>query len=292
MTLTQIEYFIDAAESRNFSKTAERKYVSQQVVSSQIKALETELDIILFDRTNRRSIVLTEEGRLLYSIWRDLYEDFTHSLKVARSMKFSRKNYITIGVESGKLITDYVLPLIYKIKTDLPGIDFSYEFGPAAEIVDKVENGELDYCIVLSSEYNGKIGCDIIKHMNLRPGIAMSVNHPLANRKNVTLADIKDEPKITFKNFFAKNAFTRMTAEFLEAGLVPTNFIYVDDINTIEAMVRACSGITMCFIEQFSNKDGIKWYPIHGGNNGMDINLVMLWKDHKNPQIVDAFTSD
>ena len=62
MTILQIEYFIEIVKSGSFTKAAEKLYVTHQALSLQIQALEKELGMPLFDRSNRRKLILEESG--------------------------------------------------------------------------------------------------------------------------------------------------------------------------------------------------------------------------------------
>ena len=66
MTLQELEYFYDLAQTLNYSVTAERLFVSQPVVSKHIQLLEESLGFLLIDRTIRRRIRLTQSGELLF----------------------------------------------------------------------------------------------------------------------------------------------------------------------------------------------------------------------------------
>ena len=67
MTIHQIECFLEAAKTLNFTEAASRLYISQQGLSRQIASLEKELELRLFDRTTR-DVRLTRSGELL--LWR------------------------------------------------------------------------------------------------------------------------------------------------------------------------------------------------------------------------------
>ena len=65
MDIKQLECFVSVAKTLNFSQTAQQLYLSQPAVTGQIKSLENELDIILFQR-NKRTVKLTSAGYMFY----------------------------------------------------------------------------------------------------------------------------------------------------------------------------------------------------------------------------------
>ena len=71
MKQIQLEYFIEVVEQNNFTKAAEKLFISQSALSKSIQSLEKELDTSLFTR-DPRELKLTEEGRLVYHYAKDV----------------------------------------------------------------------------------------------------------------------------------------------------------------------------------------------------------------------------
>ena len=101
MTIHQIECFLEAARTLNFTEAANHLYISQQGLSRQIASLEKELELRLFDRTTR-DVRLTRSGELLLWRWKDIPKEIYDSVDMAREE----------GVK-GHIISQYVARHLY-----------------------------------------------------------------------------------------------------------------------------------------------------------------------------------
>jgi DNA-binding transcriptional LysR family regulator len=111
MELRQLRYFVAVAEAGNFSRAAERLYVSQPPLSMQIKSLEEELGIRLFARTNR-GVTLTAAGAVFFEETRTLLAKLEHAKGKALQAERGEVGLLSIGFVS---IADYsILPLTLK----------------------------------------------------------------------------------------------------------------------------------------------------------------------------------
>ena len=115
MTIHQIECFLEAAKTLNFTEAASRLYISQQGLSRQIASLEKELELRLFDRTTR-DVRLTRSGELLLWRWKDIPAEIKDSVDMAREEGERAKSRINLAVvgmngiieRAGSLLADYM----------------------------------------------------------------------------------------------------------------------------------------------------------------------------------------
>ena len=96
MELRQLRYFITLAEELNFTRTAQRLHIVQPALSRQIKELEKELHILLF-RRNKRSVELTEAGRIFLPEAIKTLEQAEHAVTQARRAQAGIVGKIEIG---------------------------------------------------------------------------------------------------------------------------------------------------------------------------------------------------
>ena len=148
MELRQLRYFVKAAETLNFSEAAKGLYITQSTLSQQIRQLETELDVQLFQR-NSHEVTLTEAGaellpyakETLYTAdtckehIRDLQQLLTGTLNIGVTYSFSPILTETV-LAFMKLYPEVKLNIFYKTMTELMQmlvkreVDFVLAFKP------------------------------------------------------------------------------------------------------------------------------------------------------------------
>ncbi|RYF85569.1 MAG: LysR family transcriptional regulator, partial [Chitinophagaceae bacterium] len=96
MNLQQIKYFLELSRELHFWNTSEKMFITQSALSRQIKALEDELGVQLFER-NKRNVKLTEAGRFLQHEWRRLLTEIEGLHRHARQIHEGKYGTLTIG---------------------------------------------------------------------------------------------------------------------------------------------------------------------------------------------------
>ena len=96
MTLEQLDYFIAAVESNTFLDASEKLHITQSALSKQIKKLEAELDLTLFDRS-RRHAVLTPAGDAFYEEALKISKQYHTSLLKMNSFRSAASKELCIG---------------------------------------------------------------------------------------------------------------------------------------------------------------------------------------------------
>ena len=96
MDIQQIQYFLEVVQSGNFSAAAENLYTTQSSVSKNIKSLEKELDVQLFDRS-KRQIQLTEAGRLVLNDARAIAGAYNQLIHTVSNFQLQNQDILTIA---------------------------------------------------------------------------------------------------------------------------------------------------------------------------------------------------
>jgi DNA-binding transcriptional LysR family regulator len=146
MELRHLRYFVAVAEELHFRRAAERLYVAQPAVSEQIRKLEAELGVRLFDRTHR-SVALTVPGRaLLVEARRVLHvaEGAKHAARNARDFAMAR---LRIGYVPDAL-PGSVPRALQHLASAAPRFDVALETGAPLSLIQAVRDSRLDAAVV------------------------------------------------------------------------------------------------------------------------------------------------
>lgn len=142
MTLKQLEYFLEIARMGSVSKAALILNISQPPLSMQLKALETELGVPLFNRTPR-GLEITPEGTLLQEraeVIMAFLQETTHDLH-----EFSHAKECTLRIGSVGSVNNRLLPgIISRFCRDYPYVNFQVHEGRTDTVLDELHKGNVD----------------------------------------------------------------------------------------------------------------------------------------------------
>lgn len=207
MDLYQVRYFLTISETGNFSRAAERLYLSQPSLSTGIKKLEQELGVSLFERGGRRT-VLTQAGRSFLknaTIIMAQYQSALHELKGFHKQPVLRLGALTT-MRVGKLAD-----LVNRFQQDRPGVSIELQDGLQAKLREWLEQGEIDVALtILGDREEPKSSISLFSQPLL---LAVPLTHPFAQRTSVRLAELDGQPFIDRINC----EFAERECEILEA---------------------------------------------------------------------------
>ncbi|MBI1746236.1 MAG: LysR family transcriptional regulator [Acidobacteria bacterium] len=189
MDAQSLKLFLDLYHSRNFTRTSERNYLTQPAVSHQIQRLEHELGVRLFERTKRR-VVVTEEGRLLFPIAKDLLARFDE----IRTLFAERKGLVIgrLKISTTVSIGLYILPSYLKqfIKR-FPDVDLHVEYQLPDTIYDLLLKGDSDLGLLAYPERQSDIV--VLPFMVDEFVLICPPHHIWARKKHIKIAEIEGQ---------------------------------------------------------------------------------------------------
>ncbi|MDN3724102.1 LysR substrate-binding domain-containing protein [Aequorivita sp. SDUM287046] len=189
MTITQLKYVLAVAEQQNFTKAAEKTFVTQPTLSMQIQKLEEELEIQIFDRT-KKPIELTNVGKKIVEQARNIVNESERMQDVVDQEKGFIGGNFKLGIIPTVMPT--LLPMFLKTFSNrYPKVQLKIEELNTDEIITKIHDGYLDAAIAATP-----LGQEKIKERPLyyEPFVGyIPENHRLVIKEKLETSDLDIE---------------------------------------------------------------------------------------------------
>ena len=197
MTFEQLQFYIEVYEQKSFSYASENLSISQSSLSKQIKSIEMELDILLFDTKNKRKFIITEAGHDFYHYAKKImiqYDEMRSDMKKYLSLE---KGHVSIA--SIPIRHQYgVVPKLTQFIIDHPHVNVNFMEEDSDSIIDEIHNDKIDLGIL----YDSPKLCAVANTFYLGEDEFVAVvpkGHPLFDKDLIDVADLKDDPFILLK---------------------------------------------------------------------------------------------
>ncbi|RIA09142.1 LysR family hydrogen peroxide-inducible transcriptional activator [Flavobacteriaceae bacterium MAR_2010_72] len=196
MTITQLHYVLAIAEHKNFTKAAEKCFVTQPTLSTQIQKLEDELDILIFDRS-KKPIELTDVGKKIVQQAKNIVNESDRIQDIVDQQKGFIGGEFKLGIIPTVMPT--LLPMFLKtfIKKH-PKVKLKIEELTTEEIIKKINDGHLDSAIASTPLENESIKERVLFY---EPFVGYIPNHHrLANKKTIDVSDLEIEDMLLLED--------------------------------------------------------------------------------------------
>jgi len=216
MELRQLEYLVAVAEEANFTRAAERIHVAQPAVSAQIQRLERELGQTLVDRS-RRAVRLTAAGEAVLPHARAALAAFRTMGFAANEVTRLVRGTVTIGTVTSHNVD--IPQLLADFHAEHPNVEITLGTDTSDNLIENVRTGRLDLAIasVGPDEVPDGLHVEVVTDEAIEAAVCLA--DPLAKRKKVRLADLRDSTLIALPvGAGIRNQFDRACAK---AGVSP-----------------------------------------------------------------------
>ena len=221
MYIRLMQYYLAVVREGNISAAAEALHVSQPALSRQMKDLEEELGVTLFQRGSRR-ITLTEEGMIL----RKRAEEMLRLMQLTEAELTQARDTVTgeIHIGAGESHAFHFLSRAAgQLMREHPGVRVHVVSGDTADLMDQLNNGLLDFALIFS-EFDRSLYHSLVLPQEDRFGVLMRRDSKLAEKEVITMDDLADKPLIVSR---AAGDLTREERHDLQPRVVATyNLIY------------------------------------------------------------------
>ena len=240
MKLQQLRYAVEVArQGLNVSTAAEALHTSQPGVSKQIRLLEDELGVEIFERHGKRVVAITEPGRAVLSIAERI-------LSEAANLKRAGEEYANEASGSLRIATThtqarYALPkAVAAFKQKYPGVQLSIHQGNPTQICEQVLAGDADFAIATESisERSELVSLPCYQWNRC---IVVPPRHPLLKVQTLSLEAVTRYPVITYDFAFAGRSLVNKAFE--SRGLKPNIVLSALDADVIKTYVELGLGV-------------------------------------------------
>ena len=251
MDFNQLITFLEVAQLGNFSRAADKVLRSQPAVSAQIRQLEEEYGAKLFDRT-KKSVTLTPAGEVLLDYVRRLVALRDESLRAIADSGAEIRGLLSIGANETTFL--YVLPkVLARYHQQYPLVRISVYRNFSHKVLEKVEDDKVELGVVtvpLRSEslHSTPIFRDSLVWI-------VGAEHPLAQKKSITLAELAHEELILHKMGSLRRLMEKQLRPFRSELRVTMELTSAEMVNRFVAAGMGVSMISESFVQQ-ELKDG------------------------------------
>ncbi|MCP3804458.1 LysR family transcriptional regulator [Allokutzneria sp. A3M-2-11 16] len=215
MELRQLRYFVEVADTGGFGRAAERLHIVQPAVSQQIRRLERELGVRLFDRSTRH-VRVTSEGERLLPEARAALAAADRVRSTAEHIKSGEGLVLRLG--SGRAPG----PEVRRVLDELPdSVRVHLSTRPQTELPDAVRTGELDAAFVRALA--AAPGLHVCPMWTEQLVVALPAGHHLADRSELHLPDLAELPVRLAPRHRNPPFHDLITTAFAEHGIEPPN---------------------------------------------------------------------
>jgi DNA-binding transcriptional LysR family regulator len=238
MNIQQLETFYWITRLGTFAAAGEYLHTSQANVSSRIRELESELDVLLFERIGR-TVNLTLKGRELLKHAERVVAEAAR-LRVAAGKLAVGQGLVRIGVGEAVAMRS-LITIINRLKERYPGLDVEFDVNLNASLLDKLERGAIDIAVV-----GGPVDDPDTKLVPIGAMTFQWVGAPslLGDLTHVRPQDLAELPIISLSR--EARTFSVMQSWFAEEAIAPTTINYCNSLSTMLTVVRA--GICICMM--------------------------------------------
>ncbi len=229
MDLSELSVFLKVASERSFSRAAMKLHRTQPAVSQSIRRLEDALGERLFDRTTKDA-TLTEAGRLLKDYAERLLRLSEEAESAVRDLKDLRRGRVLIGANEASVHA--ILPLLARFREVHPLVHVDVRRVPARQIGAEVAQGSLDFGVLTFQPAESALKWVTLGQDELV--MLVHPSHPLARRKEVTLAECARQTVIAHND--PSHVRERVLRLFQEHG-IPANILI--SLPSLEGIKRA-----------------------------------------------------
>lgn len=239
LDIRQLQYLIEVARWKSFTKAAESLFITQPTISKTMKGLEEELGVTLFDRTSKK-MNLTDAGEIIVSQAQQIVTSFHNLTAELDDLRNLKQGNIRIGLPP-MVGASFFPKVIGQFHNRYPDIKIQLFEDGAKKVELDVASGLLDVGVAVLP--TSQEGLQSIPFVEEKLKLVLHPSHPLAEREEVKLCELAADAFVLFREDFTLH--DRIIGECVKVGFQPNVIYESSQWDLISEMVAAGLGITL-----------------------------------------------
>jgi DNA-binding transcriptional LysR family regulator len=276
MELRQLKTFRTVATLLSFHRAADALNYAQSTISAQIRGLEDELGVKLFDRLGKR-VALTHAGELLSLYAQKMLDIEAETLSEVKG-RAQPQGSLTIRVPQ-TIGNSYMPRVLEAFRKRFPLVGFEFNVCAFHSLEHELQTGVTDLAFLLAESINSAI---LVAEPLRFERILMVCNpdNPLADRSAVATKELADEPIFTAKS----DCGYRMVFEQIltRENVEPSTILEFNSLEMLKACLKTSAGVTVIPEITVRNElDGKELAPVNWTENYIESAVLMIWHRDK-----------
>jgi LysR family transcriptional regulator, low CO2-responsive transcriptional regulator len=279
MNLTQLRAFHLVAIAGGFSLAARTEGLSQPTLSAQVRDLEANYGVGLFDR-HGRGVRMTPAGQSLFAITTRLFAAEGEARALLTGGRALTRGHLRVSADSAY----HVMPILAELKQRHAGLTFTLKIDNSAAVLDQITDHGADVAVMAKMTSDPRIHS--MKLREDRLVLFVPREHPWAKRRRLKLADLAGRDIVIRE----RGSITREVFEtrLAEAGIVPGSLIDVETREAVREAVAAGFGVGVVFDSEFGAD--ARFHPVDVVDADFTVGeYVVCLQERKRLALVRAF---
>ena len=289
MNLNQLEYFVCAAHHLNFTKAAKECYISQTAMTQQIQALERNIGVQLFIR-DKHHMELTTAGKVYLKEAKAILKRSDEAIRLARMASTGMDGELSVGFISGFGQSDGY-ELLRGFHEAFPNIKLKFFRNTMSGLMEYLQKGECDIAFTVQPHQRAyeNMNRQYIRSYPLY--VVMSRNNPLAEEKEITCKELKDQAFIIMQPAArSRDEMEEMLWVYQRGGFLPQVVAVEKEPETIMLMAALEMGVSLLpeyIVRPYSRNEELAIVPVMKSDGTAEtLNFEMVWStDNANPSV-------
>ncbi|MBD8137695.1 LysR family transcriptional regulator [Bacillus sp. CFBP 13597] len=240
MDIRQLKYFVTIAEEGKITTAAKKLNIAQPPLSRQLKQMEEELGVILFDRDNK-SLNLTLEGERLLLRAKELLNKLDETMVEVQELRKDASGILSVG--SNLYCASLILSKVVDIREKNPGLTFKVWEGETIHLIKMLSKRQIEIAIT-----NSPITEKSISQMTLKSDpyvLVLPKKWTWSGSEQCRLEEIIDLPLILLRPNYGLGAYGQIVNEFQRLDLEPNILCECQDLIMLLGLVSSGFGATI-----------------------------------------------